>query len=151
MKVVIPFVLIFAGLAALIAMGVTQGGIPELQVEQVLAGEYPGHEVKVHGFLDSIESGERPLRFKVRAKESDVVIDVVCDKSKPDTFQQDYDVAVQGHWNAEQSEFVAEQIFTKCPSKYEAEAKEGIGSPDMAYETGSEAAETEPASTETSN
>lgn len=132
MKVVIPFVLIFAGLAALIALGVSQGGVPELQVEQVLAGEYPDREVKVHGFLDSIESVERPLRFKVRAKETDAMIDVVCDKSKPDTFQQDYDVAVQGHWNADKNEFVAEQIFTKCPSKYEAEAKEGIGSPEMA-------------------
>ncbi len=132
MKVVIPFALIFVGLAALIAMGVTQGGIPELQVEQVLAGEYPGREVKVHGFLESIQSGERPLRFKVRAKESpDVMMDVVCDRTKPDTFQKDYDVAVQGYWNPDDNTFVAEQIFTKCPSKYEAEAKEGLGSPDM--------------------
>ena len=133
MKVVIPFVLIFSGLAALIAMGVTQGGVPELQVEQVLAGEYPDREVKVHGFLEEIESAERPLRFKVRSKEQpDVVIDVVCDKTKPDTFQEDYDVAVQGHWVADEERFVAEQIFTKCPSKYEAEVKEGIGSPEMA-------------------
>jgi cytochrome c-type biogenesis protein CcmE len=133
MKVVIPFVLIFAGLAALIAMGVSQGGIPELQVEQVVAGEYPDREVKVHGFLESIQSSERPLRFKVRAKETDgLVIDVISDRTKPDTFQEDYDVAVQGHWDADKKHFVAEQIFTKCPSKYEAEAKEGIGSPEMA-------------------
>lgn len=135
MKVVIPFVLIFAGLSALIAMGVTQGGVPELQVEQLVAGEYPDREVKVHGFLESIESAERPLRFTVRSKEQpELVIHVVCDKSKPDTFQEDYDVAVQGEWNADEQQFVAEQIFTKCPSKYEAEVKEGIGSPEMAAE-----------------
>ena len=142
MKVVVPFVLIFAGLAGLIAMGVAQGGVPELQVEQVVAGEYPGREVKVHGFLDSIQSAERPLRFKVRAKERDeLLIDVICDKTKPDTFQEDYDVAVQGRWDAEQKQFVAEQIFTKCPSKYEAEAKDGIGGP------GYESTEAPPAST----
>jgi len=128
MKVLIPFALIFAGLGGLIAMGVAQGGIPELQVSQVLHGEYADREVKVHGFLAEISSSERPLRFTVRDKENeDLAIHVVCNKTKPDTFQEDFDVAVQGRWNAAGNEFVAEQIFTKCPSKYEAEAKEGIG------------------------
>ena len=41
MKVVVPFVLIFAGLAGLIALGVAQGGVPELQVEQDLRAFAP--------------------------------------------------------------------------------------------------------------
>lgn len=139
MKVLIPFVLIFAGLGALITMGVAQGGVPELQVSQVLQGEYPDREVKVHGFLAEIQSEHRPLRFQVRDKENEnVLLDVVCDKTKPDTFQEDYDVAVQGRWNAAEKRFVAEQIFTKCPSKYEAEAKDGIGAPPKDAEQASE-------------
>ena len=129
-KVLVPFVLIFAGLGGLIYMGVAQGGIPELQVQQLVAGEYADREVKVHGFLERIESDQRPLRFSVRDKEDpSVVIDVYADRTRPDTFQEEYDVAVQGRWDPTERRFVAEQIFTKCPSKYEAEAKEGLGGP----------------------
>ncbi len=129
-KVVVPFVLIFAGLAGLIAMGVSQGGIPEVQVQEVVDGVFSDREVKVHGFLASVESEQRPLRFHVRDKEDDgVTIDVIADVPKPDTFQADFDVAVQGRWDPAENRFVAEHIFTKCPSKYEAEAKEGLGAP----------------------
>ena len=130
MKVVVPFLLILAGLVGLIAMGVTQGGIPELQVSELRAGEFDGRVVKVHGFLKSIESTTRPLRFTVRDKvDPTIVISVTCDKTKPDTFQEEYDVAVEGVWDAKTASFEAEHIYTKCPSKYEAEAKEGLGAP----------------------
>ncbi len=130
MKVVIPFLLILSGLIGLIAMGVMQGGIPELQVSELTSGEFDGRVVKVHGFLKTIESNTRPLRFTVRDKlDPEIVIAVTCDKTKPDTFQEEYDVAVEGVWNAETASFEAEHIYTKCPSKYEAEAKEGLGAP----------------------
>jgi len=130
MKIVVPFLLILAGLVGLIAMGVAQGGIPEVQVAQVVQGDFADREVKVHGFLAEIHSAERPLRFTVCDKEDpDVTLDVVCDRTRPDTFLEDYDVAVQGRWDSERGQFVADQIFTKCPSKYEAEAKEGSGGP----------------------
>ncbi len=130
MKVVIPFLLILAGLVGLIAMGVMQGGIPELQVSELRSGEFDGQTVKVHGFLESIESTTRPLRFTVRDKEDpEIVIAVTCNKTKPDTFQKEYDVAVEGIWDATTKSFEAEHIYTKCPSKYEAEAKEGLGAP----------------------
>jgi cytochrome c-type biogenesis protein CcmE len=140
MKVVIPFLLILVGLVGLIAMGVTQGGIPELQVSELQAGEFDGKTVKVHGFLESIESATRPLRFTVRDKvDPEIVIAVTCNKTKPDTFQKEYDVAVEGIWDATTKSFEAEHIYTKCPSKYEAEAKEGMGSAPsgMGYDSGS--------------
>ena len=59
MKVVIPFLLILAGLVGLIAMGVTQGGIPELQVGDLSSGEFDGKVVKVHGLLEKIQSDNR--------------------------------------------------------------------------------------------
>ncbi len=136
-RLAVPFLLIFGGLAGLVAMGVAQGGVPEAQVHQIVAGEFPDREVKVHGFLAAIESAERPLRFSVVDKENpELRIPVVCDRTRPDTFQETYDVAVQGRWDPEAKHFVADQIFSKCPSKYEAESKAGQTMPQLASDVG---------------
>ncbi len=128
MKLVAPIALIVLGLIGLIVMGIVQGGIPEMQVADLLVGEKPEGVVKVHGLLEKIHSSERPLRFTVSDKEDPTqTFDVYCDRTRPDTFQETYDVAVQGRWNAESGRFEADQIFTKCPSKYEAEDKLGLG------------------------
>ena len=128
MKPLIPVVCIVLGLAGLITMGVLQGGIPELQVHQVLAGEYAGKTVKMQAIIQEIHSDIRPLRFTVEDRENEgVKIDVLCDGVRPDTFKETYDVAVLGLFDPDKKVFNAEQIFTKCPSKYEAEEKLGIG------------------------
>lgn len=127
-KLAIPLVLIVVGLAALLSLGVLEGGIPEIQAAELANGRYRDQVVKVHGLLASIESGERPLRFTISDKDRpDAVVPVYADKTRPDTFQVSYDVSVEGRWDSERNAFVARQIFTKCPSKYEAEAKDGIG------------------------
>ena len=125
MKVVIPFLLILAGLAVLIAMGVAQGGIPELQVNELQSGEFDDRIVKVHAMLDSVESETRPLKFTISDKaDPNKKVAVVYDATKPDTFTVGYELAVQGTYDAATGTFDAEHVFTKCPSKYEAESKE---------------------------
>jgi len=128
----IPLVLIAAGLVGLLAVGVLEGGVPEIQARELAGAQYRDQFVKVHGLLDSIESNERPLRFTIRDKERpDVKFEVIANKSRPDTFQENYDVSVEGRWDAATGRFEADKILTKCPSKYEAEAKDGIGSQQM--------------------
>ncbi len=130
MKLAIPVILIVLGLAGLIFMGIVQGGVPELQVTDVLEGAAPDREVKVHGRLARIDSSLRPLRFAVADKEHPgKTIEVICDATRPDTFQLTYDVAVQGRYDADKGVFRADKVFTKCPSKYEAEDK--LRSPDQ--------------------
>ena len=132
MKLVVPFALIGLGLAGLITMGVIQSGVPELQVAG-LVGPTPssaataGRELKVHGIIESIQSQGRPLRFMVRDKgDEKIKVEVVSDRTRPDTFQETYDVAVQGHFDPATKVFTADQIFTKCPSKYEGMQKAGL-------------------------
>lgn len=128
-KLLLPITAIGAGLTVLIAMGVMEGGIPEIQARELASGAYRDRTVKVHGLLEKIEAGDRPLRFTVRDKDiADATFAVVADKTRPDTFSEGYDVSVEGEWDAGRNAFVADRIFTKCPSKYEDEAKEGIGS-----------------------
>ena len=128
-KLAVPLVLIFLGLAALLVMGILDGGIPEIQAAEMKDPKYHDGIVKVHGVLGKIESAERPLRFWVKDKtHPDVQFYVLADKTRPDTFQETYDVAVEGRWDAANNRFEADRILTKCPSKYEAESKDGIGS-----------------------
>jgi cytochrome c-type biogenesis protein CcmE len=157
MKLAIPMVLIGLGLVGLLVMGLVVGGVPELQVHQVLAGEYPDREVKVHGMILSIESEERPLRFTMHDREDRTsLLQVVADVSRPDTFQVTYDVAVLGHHDATAGVFRANKVFTKCPSKYEAEdeqapygdhaAPQAVGAcPETAAQTAVETAAEAPA------
>lgn len=127
-KLLVPLLLIGLGLIGLLAMGLMEG-VPEIQVRELAAGTYGERTVKVHGLLHEIQPGERPLRFTIRDKDRpDVLTPVWHAKGKPDTFQVGFDVACEGAWDAKERRFVAERIFTKCPSKYEDEAKQGIGS-----------------------
>lgn len=127
-KLALPVVLILLGVATLLALSISAGGIPEIQARDLASGTFDGREVKVHGLLHAIQSDQRPLRFQVRDKDDEsAVIDVVADETRPDTFQVSYDVAVQGRWHAAERRFEADKVFTKCPSKYEAAGEEGIG------------------------
>jgi cytochrome c-type biogenesis protein CcmE len=120
-KIAIPALLLLVGLIGLIVMGVIQGAIPELQVHELLANRARDREVKVHGIVERIDKGERPLDFTIRDKaRAGLTVRVVADQSRPDTFQVDRDIAVQGHFDAASGAFRAEKIYTKCPSKYEA-------------------------------
>lgn len=133
-KLVIPVALIGIGLATLMTVAIVQGGVPELQVGGVAGGDWKNRELKVHGLLASIERDQRPLRFTLKDKDDATkLMPVVAELNKPDTFQLEYDVAVQGRYDAAAGVFKAEKIFTKCPSKYEADEKKGIGSK-KAYE-----------------
>jgi cytochrome c-type biogenesis protein CcmE len=134
-KLAVPVVLILLGVATLLALSISAGGIPEIQARELASGAFDGREVKVHGLLHAIQSDQRPLRFQVRDKDDPTaVIDVVADETRPDTFQVTYDVAVQGRWHADRRSFEAEKVFTKCPSKYEEVGGAGIGS-EEAYRT----------------
>jgi cytochrome c-type biogenesis protein CcmE len=128
-KLLVPLALIVAGFLGLLVIGIREGGVPEIQAHELATVAPGGETVRMHGILHEIRSNERPLRFVVRDKERpDVLVPVYADKTRPDTFQESYDIAVDGNWDAARGEFVARQILTKCPSKYESEEKAGIGS-----------------------
>ncbi|MEE8142402.1 MAG: cytochrome c maturation protein CcmE [Planctomycetota bacterium] len=135
MNIWAPALVIFLAVVGLITLGIVYGGIPELQVEQVLAGDYSGQEVKVKGIIMSIESEFRPLRFAIRSfNEPDAVMHVEIDDVRPDLYKVDTDVAVVGIFDTQKILLQGDKIYTKCPSKYE--ASEELGSPGKAYPPG---------------
>lgn len=135
-KLLVPGILIGLGITGLVTVGILEGGIPELQVRDA-ASAPPGKQVKLHGLLASVEHDGRPLRFTLKDKEQpDRLVSVTYPRGKPDTFQVNYDVAVLGVYDKATNTVAADQIFTKCPSKYEALEGEGIGSAQLAAERG---------------
>lgn len=121
MKIAIPGVLILIGVVGLIAMGVSQGAIPEVHVENLKGGEFNGKQVRLLGVINKIETDTRPMRFEIRGmNDPSVVVLAQVDDQRPDLFKVDTDVAVVGSYNADTQAFSGTKIFTKCPSKYEA-------------------------------
>lgn len=129
-KIAVPGLLILVGMVGLIAMGILQGAIPEVGVQQISSPEYAGAEVRLLGVIHAIESDIRPMRFTIRDMKdpaSHVVVEV--DDHRPDIFKVDTDVAVVGRYDAGSGVFAGTKLFTKCPSKYEATG--GSGSVDV--------------------
>ncbi len=123
MRMWIPALVIVAGIATLMAVGIVYGSIPELQVHQVLAGNEPGRKIKMHGKIARIDSETRPLSFTVRDKDDtrgSLAIAVRLDDVRPDLFQVGNDVAVEGYFDRTSGTLQGTRIYTKCPSKYEA-------------------------------
>ena len=61
MKIAIPGVLILIGVVGLIAMGISQGAIPEVDVESLQSGDYDGQQVRLLGVIHKIETDTRPM------------------------------------------------------------------------------------------
>ncbi len=126
MRVLIPGIIIFIGFAGLIGMAVATMGIPEVQVHQVRSAEFANRELKVQGVISAIESEVRPLRFTVQDRERPTaLLEVEIDDVRPDIFKVGNDVAVIGTYDSESGRLAGHKIFTKCPSKYEAEGGTG--------------------------
>ena len=121
MKLWVPATIIFLALTGLVWMGIVQGGIPELQVHQVLAGQCPEGEIKVHGIIHAIERKHRPLVFEIHDREDKTaILKIEVDDVRPDLFKVSNDVSVVGFYDSAAGMMRGEKINTKCPSKYEA-------------------------------
>ena len=95
MKIAIPGVLILIGVVGLIAMGISQGAIPEVNVESLQNGDYDGQQVRLLGVIHKIETDTRPMRFEIRGmQDPSVVVMAQVDDQRPDLFKVDTDVAV---------------------------------------------------------
>ncbi len=105
-----------AALAIFLVYASLAGGTPSLRPSQV-----PGHhgKVSVAGTVVGPISGDphvQGLRFRLRDVKGTATIPVVFHGSKPDLFRKDRDVVVVGKVSA--GVFVANELSTKCPSKY---------------------------------
>ena len=91
--------------------------IKELNAQRVSILNQP---VRVNAPLDksSIQFDDKTLTLKFNLQEDNLILPVVYQGVKPDTFEEGESVVVEGKLGAD-GVFVASTILVKCPSKYE--------------------------------
>jgi cytochrome c-type biogenesis protein CcmE len=104
---------------------VQKNGAYYRQVSDLTTGQYDGKNVKVggkvlDGTIDRDASGVHFTIEDLTGKTS--TVKVVYDGQMPNTFDSGVDVVVVGKYAASDETITADQLQTKCPSKYKASA-----------------------------
>lgn len=96
-------------------------------VQKVQAGQItPGKTIRLAGAIDksSVKWDASKLDLAFHATNKDVAVPVRYTGPMPDSFNMAESVVVEGTYNADGS-VTAHNLFVQCPSKYEAEVKQG--------------------------
>ncbi len=96
-------------------------------VQKVHAGQItPGKTIRLAGNIDktSVKWDANKLDLTFHATNKDVAVPVRYTGPMPDSFNMAESVVVEGTYNADGS-VTAHNLFVQCPSKYEAEVKQG--------------------------
>jgi cytochrome c-type biogenesis protein CcmE len=134
LRFVIGGVVIVVAVVALVAFAMTKNSVFYYTVNEVMA-KGQSENVRVSGDLvrGTIQKGNigDPITFKIQDKTAtDKVITVTYTGNVPDTFREPRpedptpEVIVEGDYNASTNHFNATFLLAKCPSKYEAQAKQ---------------------------
>lgn len=132
-KLIIAVGVIIAVIASLVAVGMSQANTFYWTIDEMVAQgeEAVGKAVKLSGFIvgDSIEwqPDKVELHFQLRS-ETGQILPVVYRGMKPDTMVDGWEAIVEGQMNAD-GVFEADQLYVKCPSKYEAMEEAGMENP----------------------
>jgi cytochrome c-type biogenesis protein CcmE len=95
------------------------------QVSDLAAGQYDGKNVKVGGrVLDgTIKRDATGVRFTIEDLTGDAAkVNVLYSGQMPNTFDAGVDVVVIGKYASNGALITADQLQTKCPSKYKGQA-----------------------------
>ncbi len=100
--------------------------VPELRA---IGQEADGRGFRVSGHVvpGSVVKSEDGLSIKFVIEEQGQQLPVSYHGIVPDTFKEDIDVLLEGKYA--NGQFAANQIFTKCASKYESEDGSGYSAP----------------------
>ena len=120
MKLFVLGTLFLGALSVFVVMGVIKGSVPVLSIAQVHASKPAGPIGVDEGTIATIESRSHPLRFTVKPKVGGEVLVVESPRIAPENFKPGNAVSLRGYYKADEGKFIAEEIFTACPSKYEA-------------------------------
>lgn len=123
-KLIITAVVIISAIAVLIAGGLQNTTGSYLTIQEALAvqsqsdGKYIQMEGKLVPNTTKWNADKVELRFSLTDGKSK--INIIYNSVKPDNFDSGYPIIVEGKFNGS-SEFVADSLKVKCPSKYEEE------------------------------
>ncbi len=130
-KIVAVVVLFAVAVGAALAFTFTQGGMEYRTFPQLTGGEYSGERVKMKVQVVSIESIENPAVFVAMdlapdANDPKANFNVPRGQGKviyaapvPSGFKLGCHATLEGRYDAKKGAFVATNMQTQCPSKYE--------------------------------
>ena len=131
-KLAVGFVVIAAGVFALLVMGVQQSASRHMTLDMLLAESAQSLEGRriqlagctvVPGTIQWDEYRHRP-EFQITDGERHLVVRYTGNAVLPDTFQDRAMVVMEGHFVPTAGRFEAETVMAKCPSKYEGQSYE---------------------------
>ena len=127
-RLIIATVIIVAAFTVAIVLLVSRQGAYYRQVSQLRVQNLDGRNVKVGGKVvaGSIVHDASGYHFTIAdltGKQSTVRVNY--DGQMPETFGPNVDVVVTGPFLAAQTLINADQLQTKCPTKYQAQASSG--------------------------
>jgi cytochrome c-type biogenesis protein CcmE len=117
-------VIVAVGIGAVVYLFQTQAAYYR-QVSELATGQYDGKSVKVGGrVLDgTIQRDAEGVHFAISDLTGEqATVNVVYSGQMPGTFEPGVDVVVIGEYASNGSLITADQLQTKCPSKYEGQA-----------------------------
>lgn len=123
-KLIIATVVIIGAVGLLIAGGIKNTAGSYLTIQEALAvqSSFTDKFIQMEGKLaanSTIWNADKvELRFALTDGKNK--INIVYNDVKPDNFDSGYPIIVEGRFNSN-SEFIAEAVKVKCPSKYEEE------------------------------
>lgn len=130
-KFLVSTVVIVVAVCFLLFSGFKSDGVYYLTVGEVLSNPEKLNEkgMRVSGEVIpgtiTKNTKDRHLVFDIMdVEEGGAVMTVDYTGIIPDTFKEEIHVIIEGNFDIENNKFVAKNLLTKCPSKYEVDAEE---------------------------
>lgn len=121
-KVFLGIGLIVAAMAALMVLGLSKSQTYYVTLEELLSqpDAQGDRQLRVNGRLigSSVSFDPEKVLLTFQLREGDRTLSVVHNGVRPGAFEDDAEVLVEGRY--QDGVFVADNVLTKCPSKYEA-------------------------------
>ncbi len=116
-------------IVALFLMWITTGTqgkeVPFLSIEELVTGDYNQERFRLGGNVQTgsiIIAEDNLLDMEFLLEQGDETIRVHYDKTRPDLFEDGCEVIVEGEYR--NSEFYADNLMTKCASRYEGDLRD---------------------------
>lgn len=126
-SVIVTVLVIGGGLVYLLSSSFGDSMVYYKTVDELLAekGRFEGRTVRINGVLEerSIRQNPSTGEYRFTIAKGGKKIDVAYEGVLPDAMQPGREIVIHGRLAPQNETFQASEILTKCPSKYEAEAK----------------------------
>jgi hypothetical protein len=124
MKLAVIGAVFLAGLGAFVWLGIDT--VPVVEVKDLAASGRSGACQVDDAIVHSVERAGDVVRFKIFGEKApSILVDAEARRNPPENFRPSMKVNVKGTYDAGRKVLLAEEIMTKCTSRYEAAGRKG--------------------------